>query len=174
MAPDAPGTCGTCHDLWNIEEIRQLKARYFRALDTKDYALLGRIVAKHAVFGRDDQQVAGREKIVEYLRRRGETARTVHHGHCPEIAIDPADRGRATGIWAMEDYLVENPGEPELRGFHGYGHYHETYVFEDGAWQLETLLLTRIRIDPLPGGLPEIYRRAGQPGRTAQQSRSRS
>src|SRR5262249_41337521 len=141
MTDTAVATCGTCHDLRSIERIRQLKARYFRALDTKDYALLADVVAKHAVFGTGDQRVAGSETIVEYLRSRGESARTVHHGHCPEIAIDPDDPRRATGIWAMEDYFIENPGADELRGFRGYGHYHETYVVEDDAWRLETLRL---------------------------------
>jgi hypothetical protein len=157
MADSAAVSCCSCRELWSIEQIRQLKARYFRALDTKDYELLGQVVAARAVFGQGDQQVAGRQTIVDYLRSRGQTARTVHHGHGPEIAIDASDPGRASGVWAMEDYFIENPGEANPRGFHGYGHYRETYVFEDDAWRLETLLLTRIRIDPLPGGLPKIY-----------------
>jgi hypothetical protein len=29
----------------------------------------------------------------------------------------------------------------------GYGHYHETYVREDGAWKIATTRITRIRVE---------------------------
>jgi hypothetical protein len=160
MSAFAPTTCLACERLSDIEQIKQLKARYFRALDLKDYPLLAQVVARDAVFGQGDQQVAGRDRIVEYIRQRGETARTVHHGHNPEIELFDDGPERASGTWAMSDYFIENPGEELPRGFHGYGHYHETYVFEDGAWRIATMVLTRIKIDALSGGLPAIYRRA--------------
>jgi hypothetical protein len=30
---------------------------------------------------------------------------------------------------------------------HGWGHYHETYVKGDGGWRIQTLTLTRLRVD---------------------------
>jgi hypothetical protein len=53
----------------------------------------------------------------------------------------------------MRDYLLY-PGEGPPVGFVGYGHYHETYARQSGGWRIHRLVLTRIGIDPLVGGLP--------------------
>jgi hypothetical protein len=81
---------------------------------------------------------------------------SVHHGYLPEIAV--ADDGTATGVWAMDDYL-EWPTQSTARGapvgFRGYGHYHDHYrLDDDGRWRFGSVVLTRLRIDPLAGGMP--------------------
>jgi hypothetical protein len=70
----------------------------------------------------------------------------------PDITMTSPDT--ATGVWAMLDYLTF-PGDGPPRGFTGYGHYHEEYQRQDGAWLIRRLVLTRLRIDPLEGGLPQ-------------------
>ena len=75
-----------------------------------------------------------------------ESARTVHHGHMPEIELTGPDS--AAGVWAMSDY-VEFASEGVPVGFRGYGHYHERYVKRDGAWRIAHMKLTRLRRDPL-------------------------
>jgi hypothetical protein len=74
----------------------------------------------------------------------------------PEIEITGADT--ATGTWAMFDY-VEFPPAPsgERVGLQGYGHYTEEYVREEGEWRIKSLHLSRLRIDPLGGGLPGVH-----------------
>jgi hypothetical protein len=69
----------------------------------------------------------------------------------PEITITGPDN--ATGIWAMFDY-VEWPGDGPPTGLQGYGHYTEEYVRTDDGWRIHNLVLSRLRIDPLAGGLP--------------------
>jgi hypothetical protein len=65
----------------------------------------------------------------------------------PEIEITGDDTAR--GIWAMFDY-VEWPEQDGRRvGLHGYGHYLEEYVREDGAWYIARSRLERLRVDPL-------------------------
>jgi hypothetical protein len=139
-------------ELLAIEEIKQLKARYFRLMDTKQWEQFGSVFTSEAEIdvrqdaGEKAGRVRGRERIVESIRSAVDSARTVHHGHMPEIELTGPDRAR--GTWSMYDY-VEWPGGEERRGFHGFGHYHETYQVEDGAWRIATLQLTRIRKDPL-------------------------
>ena len=66
---------------------------------------------------------------------------TVHQRHTPEIQLTSPTT--AKGIWAMED-MLRFPDGSEL---HGYGHYHETYVAQDGAWRISLSTLTRLRMD---------------------------
>ena len=136
-----------------IEEIRRLKARYFRYMDQKRWDDMGEVFARGAHFEPGRFVILGRDRIVEYMRESLHPLRTVHHGHMPEI--DVASPTTAHGIWALWDY-VEWPSDGERQGLYGYGHYEEDYVVEDGAWRIARLLLTRIRLDLLPGGLPEL------------------
>jgi len=141
----------TLEELTALEAIKQLKARYFRCMDTKDWRGWGEVFAEdatmfveHGVERAPEAQshgpVAGRANIVAYVRTAVDAALTVHHGHMPEIEITSPSEAR--GVWAMED-IVELPGG---RTLHGHGHYHETYVVEGGAWRIKSLHLTRLRV----------------------------
>jgi len=57
--------------------------------------------------------------------------------------------GRIRAIWAMEDVIRYPQGRP-IAGFNGYGHYHDTYVLEDGCWLIESVRLERLHLDPVP------------------------
>jgi uncharacterized protein (TIGR02246 family) len=137
--------------LLDIEEIKQLKARYFRCLDTKDGDAFAELFTADAVMDADGYVEEGRDKILDFLTRILDGVTTVHHGHMPEITITGPDT--ATGVWSMFDYLTFPVGEPP-RGLRGYGHYHEEYAREQGGWRIRRLTLTRLRVDPLEGGLP--------------------
>jgi hypothetical protein len=141
------------------EQIKKLKARYFRELDCKNWEGLYGVFATDAVFdlravnsvrrlpGRDlvpplggtDQIFTGRDTIVAMIRAAVEGLITVHHGHAPEI--DVLTDNTARGIWALEDILRFPSGELLLNGF---GHYHETYEKVGGDWQIKTSRLTRL------------------------------
>jgi uncharacterized protein (TIGR02246 family) len=134
-----------------IEEIKQLKARYFRCMDTKDWAGFEAVFAPDASVdytppGADsaDWSASGRERIVEFVRRIVEPAITVHHGHMPEVEVTSPTTARA--IFAMED-LIWWPEGSRRRALHGWGHYHESYIKMDGKWLIKTLRLTRLRVD---------------------------
>jgi uncharacterized protein (TIGR02246 family) len=133
--------------LLDVEAIQQLKARYFRCMDTKDWDGFGGVFTDDAVMDADGYVGRGRDEIVASLREILDGVVTTHHGHMPEITITGPDA--ATGVWAMFDYLTF-PGEPPS-GFRGYGHYHEEYVREDGGWRIRHVTLTRLRMDPLAG-----------------------
>jgi uncharacterized protein (TIGR02246 family) len=137
--------------LLDIEEIKQLKARYLRCLDTKDWEAFAGLFTADAVMEADGYVERGRDAILAFLPRVLDGVVTTHHGHMPEITITGPDS--ATGIWAMFDYLTFPGGEPP-KGLRGYGHYHEEYVREQGVWRMRRLTLTRLRLDPLEGGFP--------------------
>ena len=134
------------------EEIAQLKARYFRCLDTKDWACLETLFTPDAQavydtegsgdLGTPDNPVTGPAAIAAFIRQGVEHLVTVHHGHMPEIQITSPTT--ASGIWAMEDILRTPGGDDVLQGW---GHYHETYERIDGRWLIRTLRLTRLRVD---------------------------
>jgi uncharacterized protein (TIGR02246 family) len=136
--------------LVDIEDIKRLKARYFRTLDRKEWDEFGQVFSTDAHLevpeGAVDEH--GREAVVASVSGVLEGVRTVHHGHMPEIEITGPDTAR--GVWAMFDY-VEFPASEagERVGLRGYGHYTEEYVREDGEWRIKHLHLSRLRIDSL-------------------------
>ena len=126
--------------------IQILKARYFRAIDTKDWELLTSVLTEDVAIDVTDDvpgghPYTGRQQFVDTCAKVLDGAVTVHHGHMPEL--DLLDDTSATGIWAMEDYVDWG----EKGAFRGYGHYHETYVRDDEGWRISSLTLTRLRRD---------------------------
>ncbi len=128
----------------DIEAIKQLKARYFRTLDTKDWMAFREVFADDVVSDTTDSGgtvITGAEEFVAYVRENLGDRPTVHQGHMPEIEL--ISETAATGIWAMYD-LVRVSGGIDLAG---YGHYHETYEKVDGRWRIRTSTLIRLRVD---------------------------
>jgi len=132
-----------------IEDIRRLKARYFRCLDTKDWDGFRDVFAADAEMDMRPEAgerglVHGNQAIADFVHGVVGDVETVHHGHMPEIDLTSATT--ATGVWAMEDLLRWPAGGP-FGSMHGWGHYHETYTKEGGSWRIQTLALTRLRRD---------------------------
>ena len=136
-----------------VEEIKALKARYFRCMDTKDWDAFANLFSADASIDMSGEMRAsksdvgiihGRNEIVAFVRNAINDVTTVHHGHTPEI--DLVSPTRATGIWAMEDSLRWPKGAP-IRSLHGYGHYHDTYEKHDDRWLIASTRLTRLRLD---------------------------
>ena len=129
-------------ELLDIEEIKRLKARYFRTMDNKDWAGLAECFTGDLIADFRDAPgmlTEGREDYVEMLSGVLKEATTVHHGHMPEIEV--IDKANATGIWAMDD-IVQMPGLL----LQGWGHYHETYRKEQGGWRISHIKLVRLRL----------------------------
>jgi hypothetical protein len=131
--------------LGDIEEIKQLKARYLRLVDEKKWTEWEDVFTAdfHAWLGDvPDEQLNSRDEFITFIRRAIGEAVTVHHGHMPEIEIIGPNTAR--GTWAMYDY-VKFAGADGALELNGYGHYHEEYRRErDGRWRISSLRLTRI------------------------------
>lgn len=128
----------------DIEAIKQLKARYFRSMDTRDWPAMRLVFSDDVVMDSTDAGgtvSTGAGNCITFLDHTLAGVITVHHGHMPEIELTSATT--ATGIWAMEDMLRW----PDGKELHGYGHYHERYQKIDGRWHIKALKLTRLRVD---------------------------
>ncbi len=129
-----------------------LKARYFRFLDTKQWSSWRELFTDDMVFYNDEAPVptstepmtSGGDEFVAMVSATLADAVTVHHGHMPEIHF--VDDRNANGIWAMFDWVDSSgSGGGSMQGF---GHYHERYEKgDDGRWRIADLRLTRLRTD---------------------------
>jgi len=128
----------------DIEAIKQLKARYFRTLDTKDWEAYRQVFTDDVVIDTSEsggERIEGADAFLEYLGTALAGTTTVHQGHMPEISL--TSDTTATGIWALHDIVIW-PGGMRLDG---YGHYHETYVKTDDGWRIASSKLTRLHAD---------------------------
>jgi uncharacterized protein (TIGR02246 family) len=133
--------------LLDLEEIKRLKARYFRTVDQQDWEAWARVFAKDVVMEVPEADIVlrGRDTIVQAISGTLTGARTVHHGHMPEIEFTGRDTAR--GIWAMFDYIDWLDAESGKPTGTGYGHYYDEYVREDGEWRIASTKLVRLRVD---------------------------
>jgi hypothetical protein len=132
-----------------IEEIRNLKARYYRLMDTKQWEELQSVFTSDMKVLTPDGKVyaEGGDTYAASLRNSLENAVSCHQNLGGEIEI--SDEGNANAIWAMQDVIEWEEAHPRFgwKSILGRGHYHETYRKEGGAWRIATLTLTRLRLD---------------------------
>lgn len=131
----------------DLDQIHQLKARYFRMMDIKDWDGLRDVFTDDVVIDTTEDSgtiITGRDEYLPFLISQIGDVTTVHHGHMPEISF--IDDNNASGIWVMEDELWWPEGHP-ITHLHGFGHYHETYVRTPEGWKISSLRLTRLHRD---------------------------
>jgi hypothetical protein len=136
----------------DVEEIKKLKARYFRSLDTKDWDLYGSVFADDCVVDlrrAGGELYEGHDAFLAYAKSLT-IVQSVHHGHMPEIDLTGPDT--ATGVWSMEDYNIWEDSSQN----HGWGHYLETYVKRGGRWFIKTMKLSYLRVERSFGTPPMI------------------
>lgn len=142
-----------------IDQITQLKAKYFRGVDSSDGDLVKNLLAEDCVlnymgcctdpatgndyipamnvilYGKDSWRSDGMSKLGII---------SVHQGHNFEVEFTSGTT--AKGIWSMTDRLYFPPGG-EFSRMTGYGHYLETYEKIDGHWKIKTTRIARIRVE---------------------------
>ena len=130
-------------DLEAIELIKQLKARYFRFLDTRNIAGL------HSVFTEDasarfkgpdyDFDLTGWPALEAFYRKSfSADAFGMHNGHHPEIEVMG---DRATGIWYLQDIFVQLKHDITVMGS---ALYEDEYRREGGVWRIATTGYVRL------------------------------
>lgn len=138
-----------------IEEIRQLKARYFRGVDGKDAVLLRSVFTDDAVTDFRSESPDGSDALL--LRDPDAFVRdtlavlagavTVHSAGMPEIVVDSADA--AHGRWTMHDLIwVDDASRCPLpfKRLQGWGYYHDTYRRTSDGWRIASTRLERLRV----------------------------
>jgi hypothetical protein len=122
-------------NLQHIEAIKQLKARYFRALDSKDWELMKSCLANNCTAKYDGGKYSfnGREHIVQFFSSYMGNPKLIfmHHGHHPEITL--LNDTEASGIWYLQDIVINLENNTTLRGA---GFYHDRYQLENNHWKI--------------------------------------
>ena len=128
----------------DVEAIKQLKARYFRTMDTKDWPGMRQVFTDDVVMDTTASGggiITGADEFLEFLQQTLAYTVTAHHGHMPEIQL--TSHTTASGIWALQDVIIW----PDGRRLQGYGHYHETYALVGDEWRIKSSTLTRLHMD---------------------------
>jgi ketosteroid isomerase-like protein len=121
-------------DLVVLEQIKQLKYRYLRSLDLKQWdefadTLTVDVAANYGAH----LQCDGRDAVVSFMTESLGTGAiiTVHQCHHPEITVDG---DTATGRWYLEDKVIITEYNMLLTGA---AFYDDVYRrCDDGAWRI--------------------------------------
>ena len=130
-------------DLQEIEAIKRLKYTYLRCLDLKRWPELEACFTADATaaYGDGKYSFPSRDTIMQFLRDAlgSRTMISSHRVHQPEIDLTSATT--ATGIWALEDTVIETSSHTVIRGA---GFYHDAYVKVGGQWKIKSTGYERI------------------------------
>jgi uncharacterized protein (TIGR02246 family) len=125
----------TPEDLVEIEAIKQVKYRYLRAVDTRDWDLLAGTLTEDATCAYSGGKLSyeGRDAIVKFLNesmpeRDMLTSHKVHH---PEIVLTGPHTADAR--WGLEDVVIILSAGLNLRGA---AFYEDKMVKVDGDWRI--------------------------------------
>ena len=125
------------HDLHEIDAIQRLKHRYLRCLDQKLWDELVTCFTEDATcaYGDGRYSFQGRAAIIDFLRGAmgAPSFLSSHRVHHPEIELTSPTT--ATGIWALDDVVIETRAQITIRGA---AFYYDEYVKQDGAWRLRS------------------------------------
>lgn len=152
--------------LSDLEEIKVLKSRYFRGIDTADWALLeGMFTADvnvEYVGGDYHVKLTGADAMQQFLANSFHSGTlAMHQGHLPEITFTGPDS--ADGLWYLEDIFINLEDK-----FHTFGTaiYRDSYVRSDGRWQIASTVYDRVMevTEPLHEGARYVTSRLAARG----------
>jgi len=131
------------------------KARYCRYIDTKQWTEFRKLLADSPYIkfvdpeGQTIHTFASADEFVSTSALYLEGARTIHQIHNAEM--ERTSDNEVHAIWSMEDYLVfPLTSDTRPASIHGYGHYHESWDFQDGGWRICKLELRRTIVEITP------------------------
>ena len=129
-----------------IEEIKSLKGKYCRSIDTQNWDMWRECFIPEIVietFDFEEQfRSEGVDVLIENCKQLLHGAKTVHQVHNPEIEILSDTDAKAT--WALHDILKwAEPNMFGLTSMIGYGTYEETYVKTPQGWRITESVIRR-------------------------------
>jgi hypothetical protein len=120
----------------DIDDIKQVKYRYLRALDTKHWdefadTLTEDVVGKYGESLGDTHEFTDRDSLVNFMRTSlGPEVLTEHRVNHPEIAVDGDE---ATATWYLQDRVIAPAFNFMLIGA---GFYHDRYRRTADGWKI--------------------------------------
>jgi hypothetical protein len=129
--------------------IYELRARFFRLVDEKDWPAWRQCFTEDCRFDLGDGQWMGLDEWMTKNKEWHQGMVSVHRGSLPELEFQSPTE--ASGIWALNDY-IEWPSEADgtRRGYMGFGREYDKYRKVDGEWRISEWILKFHRMDPLP------------------------
>ncbi len=130
--------------LEDIEAIKQLKAKYIRCADTKQWQEWAQLFTEDCRLDTEAGVLEGRDNVVKIISESMKEGVTVHRVTMPEITITGHDS--AAAIWAMQDE-VSLIYKGQSHKFRGFGYYHETYRRTAEGWRVKSCKLVRHKVE---------------------------
>ena len=126
---DADAWAATARD---IHDITQVKYRYLRGLDTKDWELFATVFVPDVTGDYNGLKFTNADALVDYMRTNmPEGMLTLHQAHHPEITVDG---DTATGHWYLYDKVIVEAFKFCLEGA---AFYTDHYVRTDDGWKIK-------------------------------------
>jgi hypothetical protein len=147
----------------SIEAIKQVKYRYMRTLDTKQWdafaaTLTEDITADYGASIGEELRFTDRAALVDYMRfALRASVISEHRVNHPEITLDGP--GAASGIWYLQDRVI-NPDDDFM--LIGAAFYHDRYRRADDGWRISATGYERTYAAVIP--LSDMARLAVTPG----------
>ncbi|GAS89341.1 nuclear transport factor 2 family protein [Mycolicibacterium brisbanense] len=120
----------------DIDDVKQVKYRYLRALDTKNWeefadTLTEDVVADYGQSLGESLHFTDRDALVDYMRQSlGPETITEHHVSHPEITVTG---DQATATWYLQDRVIAPAFNFMLIGA---AFYHDTYRRTSDGWKI--------------------------------------
>lgn len=126
----------TLQQLSDLEDIRTLKHRYYRGIDTADMSLLADLFTDDLYVdyrgGGYRVTLTGKDNMLEFIANSFHSgAVAMHHGHMPDITLTGDDT--AKGIWYLEDIFIDVESKSHTIGT---AIYKDEYRREGGVWKI--------------------------------------
>ena len=141
----------TLQQLSDFEDIRTLKHRYYRCIDTANMAELDELFTDDVKVdyrgGGYRVKLEGKAAMLTFLASAFHSdAVAMHQGHMPELKMTGEDT--AEGLWYLEDIFINAAERTKTQGS---AIYRDTYRRVNGRWLIETTEYDRVIefIEPL-------------------------
>ncbi len=142
----------TPQQLSDAEDIKIVKHRYFRAIDTADAALLDSVFTDGVRVdyrgGAYRVNLQGKATMIDFLLTAfNSDCVAMHHGHMPEIKF--ISDSAAEGLWYLEDIFI---ARDQMKRTIGSAIYKDIYVKVNGEWRIAATEYDRVyeMIETLP------------------------
>jgi len=125
----------------DLRAIEQLKYRYVRLLDTKQWDEFADCFTDDATGDYSGLAFEDPGTLVDYMRTNlVDGIITLHQVHHPEIEIDPDDPDRAWGRWYLQDKVIVAVADFALEGA---AFYEDDYRRTETGWRIARTAYTR-------------------------------
>ena len=119
--------------LADIEAIKQLKYRYLRTLDLRQWDDFAECFVPEATGSYGGREFADRDSLVAYMSENmNDGLISMHQAHHPEIEVDG---DQATGTWYLHDKVMVPEYDYLLEGA---AFYSDVYVRTSQGWRIRS------------------------------------